>query len=237
MEKEIRWMDLGKVDYEGAFCIQGELHRHRVAGDIPDILLFQENPPTITLGRDAHEENLLHSREEYRTQGFDVVSVSRGGDVSYHGPGQLVISAIVAFEDYAPGAVAFVRLLEQVAMDTLAAFDIGATRLRGLSGVWVTDPGTGELAKIAALGLEISHGICAHGMAMNVAPDLTHFRAIIPCGIRDRGVISMACLGVRPTLPQVRDEYLKAFCRIFGRTARAAALEDLPVGRTQKEAL
>ncbi|MDD4692353.1 lipoyl(octanoyl) transferase LipB [Eubacterium aggregans] len=235
MEKEIYWIDLGKVDYKEAFAIQGTLHRHRVTGVIPDILLFQENPPTITLGRDAHEENLLHSREEYRAQGFDVVAVSRGGDVSYHGPGQLVISAIVAFEDYAPGAVAFVRLLEQVAMDTLAAFGIGATRIRGLSGVWVTDPGTGELAKIGALGLEISHGICAHGMAINVAPDLAHFRAIIPCGIRDRGVISMARLGVRPTLAQVRDQYVKEFCRIFGRTARAAALEDLPVGRIQEE--
>lgn len=220
-KKTVAWLDLGSMGYREAFEIQEALHSDRLAGIIPNTLLFQENLRTITLGRDAHRNNLLLSPEEYAARGYEVVAVSRGGDVSYHGPGQLVISAIVAFEDYTASAVTFVRYLEQTVIDLLLSFGIEGTRIKGLSGVWVPSPATGELAKIAALGLEIDHGVCAHGLSINVHPDMAGFGEIIPCGIGDREVIDMTAFGATPSLAQVRDAFIAAFCGLFGLEAEA----------------
>lgn len=223
------WIDLGRRSYSEAFKIQETLHNRRVSGLVPDILIFQENDPTITIGRDTDEKNLLASREDYQQRGFDVVEVTRGGDVTYHGPGQLIVSAIVAFENYSSSAIIFVRLLEQVVIDTLEAFGIAGTRIKGLPGVWAAHPSTAKHAKIAAMGLYISHGITAHGMSINVMPNMAHFKEIIPCGLLDRGVIAMSDFQVTSNLAEVRNQYIKAFGHVFNRTVQSRTLQDLLV--------
>lgn len=216
MASEINWIDLGRIDYEEAFNIQEKIHSQCVAGTEKDTLLYQENPPTITLGRGTHPENLLVSSCLLKKQGFVITEVSRGGDISYHGPGQLVVSPIVHFENYVSNAIQFVRTLEQVVIDVLDIYAISGKRIKGLSGVWVQNPKTKEDEKISALGIAIIHGVSCHGISINIHPDLEHFKKIIPCGIEDKGVTSMACFGVSPSVKEVRNNVTKAFDELFG---------------------
>ena len=217
MKKELNWVDLGLVSYEQAFVLQEKIHRHCVAGSFRDTLLFQENPPVITLGRGSHQENLLYSPGELEAMGITISAVNRGGDVSYHGRGQLIVSPILHFETYIGGAHQYVRCLEQVVINVLDHYGLPGKRIKGLSGVWVNDPDTGEERKIAALGIAISHGVTLHGLSLNVDPNLEHFATIIPCGIKDRGVTSIAACGITPPpLTVVRDQFITAFDAMFG---------------------
>ncbi|WP_050739843.1 lipoyl(octanoyl) transferase LipB [Acetobacterium bakii] len=217
MKKKLNWIDLGLTSYEMAFEIQEKLHQGCVAGVWEDTLLFQENHPIITLGRGSHEKNLLHTPEELNARGIDITSVSRGGDISYHGNGQLIISPILHFDGYVKGAHQYVRCLEQIVINLLNTYCIPGKRIKGRSGVWVLDPQTGLDKKIAALGIAVSHGVTLHGMSINVNPDLSHFSLIIPCGIEDLGVTSMAEFGVvPPPLIEIRNAFILAFNDMFG---------------------
>lgn len=223
MKIEIAWCDLGRISYDKAIVIQERIHQSRASNIGPDTLLFQENDPVVTLGRGAHDENLLYSEEELAFMGITISPVSRGGDISYHGPGQLVVSPVIRFTDYVPNAHFYIRCLEQVIIDMLATWNIDGKRIKGFSGVWVTDPFTGEDQKIAALGIAISHGIACHGISINVNPNLSHFSVIIPCGISDRGVTSIEALGVEPpALQVVRDCFITAFDNMFGTLSKEA---------------
>lgn len=217
MKKDLVWIDLGLISYEDAFVIQEQLHEKCVAETWPDTLLFQENYPVITLGRGTHEQNLLMTPAELLDQGITLTAVSRGGDISYHGNGQFIVSPILHFDQYVKGAHQYVRCLEQVVINLLAHYQLQGKRIKGRSGVWVTEPGTGEDKKISALGIAVSHGVTLHGMSINVNPNLEHFKAIIPCGIADKGVTSMESCGCPPiSLSDLRDQFILAFDEMFG---------------------
>lgn len=228
MNKDLNWIDLGLLSYEDAFLIQEIIHRKCTENTWPDTLLFQENYPIITLGRGTHEKNLLHTPEELRAMGIQLTAVSRGGDISYHGNGQLIVSPIIHFERYISGAHQYVRCLEQVVINLLAQYDLKGKRIKGRSGVWVTDQTTNQEKKISALGIAVSHGVALHGLSINVNPDLSHFSTIIPCGIEDKGVTSMAACGCPPvTLSELRDGFIRAFDKMFGTRTIRKHLDDI----------
>lgn len=217
MKKNLNWIDLGLISYEEAFKHQEELHQKCADGFCEDTLLFQENHPIITLGRGSHEKNLLYSTAELASMGIGMTSVSRGGDISYHGNGQLIISPILHFERYIKTAHQYVRCLEEIVINLLETYHIPGKRVKGLSGVWVVDGKTGEDKKISALGIAVSHGVTLHGLSINVNPNMSHFSTIIPCGIEDKGVTSMeAYVLTPPSLVEIRNAFIVAFDNMFG---------------------
>ncbi len=203
--------------------MQRALADRRALGQIGDTLFVLEHPHTYTLGRSARREHLLLSEEMCRERGITVVDVDRGGDITYHGPGQLVAYPIryLGTPDYAGRIpqvdyVGYVRRLEEVLIQTVGDFGIRARPEAGYSGAWVDMPG-GPL-KIAAIGVRVNAvGVSTHGVALNIAPDLSYFDGIIPCGIADKGVTSMAELLGSDALRMdvVRSHFCVAFERVF----------------------
>ena len=166
--------------------MQERLVEARRAGEAPDTLLLLEHPPVVTLGRGAHAENVLLDEAALRERGIELHDAGRGGDVTYHGPGQLVGYPVIALLGSRRDAHRYLRSLEEGLISALATFGIEAARVPGLTGAWV------DARKIAAIGVRIGTGwITSHGFALNVGDDLTGFDTIVPCGIRDRGVTSI----------------------------------------------
>jgi len=182
-------VQLGRVDYATATRLQQTLVDLRKQRRITDTLLLLEHPPVITLGRNATRKNITASDEQMRRAGVEIFECDRGGDVTYHGPGQLVGYPIFDLRDRLRrmGAVDYVRHLEEALIRTCADFGVAARRVKGLTGVWTFE---GE-AKIAAIGVHISRGVTSHGFALNVTTDLDHFQLIVPCGIADKPVTSL----------------------------------------------
>jgi lipoyl(octanoyl) transferase len=206
----VRW--LGLVDYQVAWELQRVLAEERSQAQIADTLLLLEHPPTYTLGTRGNEAHLLVDRDILARQGVAVLRVDRGGDITFHGPGQLVGYPVLDVSLRRGGVGAYLRELEQVLVKALSGFGIIAGRLRGHTGVWVGEE------KIAAIGVKINaRKITGHGFALNVTTDLRYFAQIIPCGIRDKGVTSMArILGYSVLLSEVAAEVADAFGRVFG---------------------
>ncbi len=207
-------LDLGRLDYANALAWQQRLVAQRKQGLVDDHLLLVEHPHVITLGRNGHKENLLAGDEILSRAGIAFFPTDRGGDVTYHGPGQLVGYPILDLREWKRDVGAYVRAIEQTIIDTLADYGIAAGRIPKLTGVWV-----GE-RKIAAIGVHISRWVTSHGFALNVATDLTYFQYIIPCGLT-KPVTSMAALrpegARRATLGEVGGTLAKHFGRIFER--------------------
>ncbi|HZT29085.1 MAG TPA: lipoyl(octanoyl) transferase LipB [Bryobacteraceae bacterium] len=199
---------LGRIGYREAFELQQQLVAGRKEGSLPDQLLLLEHPHTITLGRNGHLENLLAGEEGLRRAGVAFHTTDRGGDITYHGPGQLVGYPIVDLREWKRDVGAYVRGIEQVLIDALADFGIRAGRIPKLTGVWV-----GE-RKIAAIGVHISRWVTSHGFALNVNTDLSYFHLIVPCGLT-KPVASMAGLGVHANLEEVSTAVAEHFGRIF----------------------
>jgi lipoyl(octanoyl) transferase len=200
---------LGRIDYGEALALQRRLVAERKQGAITDQLLLLEHPHVITLGRNGHMENLLASGEVLERAGISFYPTDRGGDVTYHGPGQLVGYPILDLREWKRDVGAYVRGVEQAIIDTVGEFGIEAGRIPRLTGVWV-----GE-RKIAAIGVHISRWVTSHGFALNVNTDLTYFQYIVPCGLT-KPVTSMAQLGVRAQVAEVGERLAANFCRIFG---------------------
>jgi lipoyl(octanoyl) transferase len=202
----------GTVAYGAALALQQQLVEQRRAGVLPDTLLLLEHPHVITLGTSAHSEHVLISGDDGRLLGIDIFDTGRGGDVTYHGPGQLVGYPILDLKPDRCDLHRYVRDLEDVLIRALRTFDIDAARKPGLTGVWVGDE------KIAAIGVRVSSGwITSHGFAFNVATDLGYFRSIVPCGIRDYGVTSLQRLLQRTvTVEEVMQPVIDGFCHVFG---------------------
>ena len=198
--------DLGVTPFLEAWALQKELVAARKAGLIPDILLLLEHPHVITLGRNACREHILAVPPE-----VEVLETNRGGDVTYHGPGQLVGYPILDLAGLGKRDVAwYMRSLEEVLIGALAEFGIAGVRIPGLTGVWVGPD------KIAALGVHLSRWVTCHGFALNVNPDLAYFNCIVPCGIRNHGVTSMErLLGRRVEVAAVKQSVLRSFERVF----------------------
>jgi lipoate-protein ligase B len=179
--------DWGTIDFHDAWRRQRELADAVLRLDHPDTLVFCEHQPVITLGRTTQDGSLLLSRELLTQQGIDVVEINRGGEATVHNPGQLVGYPIFNLTRSRQDLHWFLRLLEQAVIDTLAEYTVEAQRVDGLTGVWI-----GESRKICAIGIHCSRWVTSHGFALNVSNDLDLFSAIVPCGIRERGVTSLA---------------------------------------------
>ncbi len=199
------WLvNLELVPYADALALQHRIVKARKRGGLNDTLLLLEHPPVLTLGRNANDSNLLASREFLQQVGIEVFRVERGGDVTYHGPGQLVGYPILNLRNFRQDVGWFVRSLEELMIRALDDFGIRGKRIEKLVGVWVDlfSPASlspdklhqdgGEAAKIAQIGARIEEWITYHGFALNVEPNLAHFDLIVPCGISDKAVISMA---------------------------------------------
>jgi lipoyl(octanoyl) transferase len=200
--------DLGRLSYLNAFATQQSLVEQRKRAEIPDQLLIVEHPHVVTMGRNAHDENVLASPELLERAGIELHDTDRGGDVTYHGPGQIVVYPIFDLREWKRDVGAYVRAIEQVIIDALADFEIGGARLKGATGVWVQD------AKIAAIGVHISRWVTSHGFALNVTTDLNYFRYIVPCGLT-KPVTSFEALGIVARRDEVVASIVRAFERNF----------------------
>ena len=198
--------NIGRKSYKAVWDLQKEMQQQRIKGEIDDTLILVEHDPVYTLGKNANEDHLLQSRDE----SIDVFNIERGGDITFHGPGQLVVYPILDLSNYKKSVSWYMRTLEQVLIDTLIEFKITAQQNDGLTGVWVGDE------KIAALGVRISRWVTMHGFALNVNPDLSFYDGIIPCGIFDHGVTSMEqLLGETQNNDNVKNMVIEKFNKYF----------------------
>ena len=203
---QILVQNIGQKSYKAVWDLQKEMQQQRIKGEIDDTLILVEHDPVYTLGKNANEDHLLQSRDE----SIDVFNIERGGDITFHGPGQLVGYPILDLSNYKKSVSWYMRTLEQVLIDTLIEFKIIAQRNDGLTGVWVGDE------KIAALGVRISRWVTMHGFALNVNPDLSFYDGIIPCGIFDHGVTSMEqLLGETQNNDNVKNMVIEKFNKYF----------------------
>jgi lipoyl(octanoyl) transferase len=202
--------DLGRMRYGDALAIQQDLVEQRKQGLIPDQLLFVEHPHVITQGRNGHAENLLASEDAMRSAGIEFYPTNRGGDITYHGPGQIVGYPIVDLREWKRDVVAYVRGIEQVIIDALANFGLVAGRIPGCTGVWVDEK------KVAAIGVHISRWVTSHGFALNHTTDLRYFQYIVPCGLT-KPVTSLQELGSDSSREQVLAALSTSFAHQFQR--------------------
>ncbi len=208
---------LGLVPYEQAWKLQRQVAEARRAGFVPDTLILLEHPHVYTIGRSGTRDHVYLTEDELVERGITCLAVDRGGDVTYHGPGQLVGYPIFDLGP-TPDVGRYLRNLEGCLIDVLADFGVSAGRLDGYTGVWIGDN------KITAIGVKVSQGITTHGFALNVATDLSLFDHILPCGIPDKGVTSMAAeLGRTLALTDVEDAVIAHFSERFALPERSAA--------------
>lgn len=215
--------DLGRVPYKAALAFQRRAVEARASGRAPDVLYFVEHDPVITVGRAGRDSNLRLSAAEFQLRGVEVVAVERGGDVTYHGPGQLVGYPVVALDNLPCGRDLhrYLRDLEEGVIRALLTYGLPAERRPPYTGVWVGS------RKVAAIGVAVRRWIAFHGFALNVDPNLAHFDWIHPCGIRHLGVGSMASLlGSAPPREEVEARLSASFSEVWGRPVERSA-EDL----------
>ncbi|HEX4165258.1 MAG TPA: lipoyl(octanoyl) transferase LipB [Bryobacteraceae bacterium] len=235
-------LHLGRLPYGQAFEMQQSLVERRKGGEGRDTLLFVEHPHTVTIGRNGKEEHVLASCEALTSAGIEFHETDRGGDVTYHGPGQIIGYPIIDLREWKRDVHAYFAGVEQALIDALAVFGIEAGRIpqRGYEGVWVNG------AKIAAIGIHISRWITSHGFALNLDTDLSYFKYIVPCGLT-KPVCSLQSLGSTARRAEVTDALAASFANVFGyqlmmaneahRIAASRLSEEIPfqpaiVGRT-----
>ncbi len=222
-------VQLGTVDYATALRLQRSLVELRKQEKIGDTLLLLEHPPVITLGRNAEAKNVVASRELLASKGVELFECDRGGDVTFHGPGQLVGYPIFDLRGFTAriGAVEYVRRVEEALIRTCADFAIEAERIAGMTGVWTAG------GKIAAIGVHISRGVTSHGFALNVTTDLDYFGLIVPCGIATKPVTSIAReTGRAPSLDDAAQSVARNFGRVFDSQVVWVNTLDELLGRT-----
>jgi lipoyl(octanoyl) transferase len=204
--------DLGLIPYGEAWAYQKKVHRQVVEGKRPPTLLLLEHPRVITLGRKATGENLLFPESWYREQGFELYWVERGGDVTYHGPGQLVGYPIFPVDREVRR---FLRQIEEVIVRVAADYGLEAYPTPGYAGVWVGED------KLCAIGVAVKEGVSFHGFALNVSTDLNDFSVIVPCGLKGKGVTSLErLLGRKVPMAEVKARVVEAFAQVFGMKPR-----------------
>ena len=203
---QILIQNIGRKSYKAVWDLQKEMQQQRIRGEIEDTLILVEHDPVYTLGKNADKDHLLQSRDE----SVDVFNIERGGDITFHGPGQLVGYPILDLSNYKKSVSWYMRTLEHITIDVLKEYGIKAKRTEGLTGVWVGDE------KIAALGVRISRWVTMHGFALNVNPDLSFYDGIIPCGIFHCGVTSMEqLLGKKQDMKEVKQTVIEKFNHYF----------------------
>jgi lipoyl(octanoyl) transferase len=221
--KAVQIRRLGLVPYADGLELQRRLVEERKADRIPDTLLLLQHPHVLTIGvKKDGRSHILASPDRLASLGVEVFETGRGGDVTYHGPGQLVGYPILNLDPDRRDVHQYVRDLEEVMIRVCADYGIDAGRVPGFSGAWIKGPGGEE--KIGAIGVRISRWITSHGFAFNVATDIEFFNLIVPCGIADRGVTSLAArLGGAPPMAEVEDRVVARFSDVFGRTTQVAS--------------
>jgi lipoyl(octanoyl) transferase len=238
----IQTLYLGRVGYSEGLRLQAEIASLVAEGRAQNVLLLLEHPAVLTLGRNADRTNILASEEELSRRGVTVHEINRGGDVTYHGPGQLVgypifdLRTLRGPSGNRMGPVDFVRGMEEALIRLCGGFSVRAGRIRGLTGVWCG--GEGEERKIAAIGIHVARGITSHGFAFNVTTDLSDFELIVPCGIADHAVTSLerevdASVEL-PSLEAIANQAARCFGQVFGE--QILAVEGLEALRAQAEA-
>ena len=211
MQKKILHWNLGLLSYDESYELQHLLMNEKKKGLEEDYLLTLEHPHTYTIGSTGSEDNLLVDREQLISNGIGLRHIGRGGDITYHGPGQLVAYPILDLNHYIKDLHRYLRDLEEVLIGTASQFDITAVRKKGLTGIWVEDE------KLGSIGIRMSKWITIHGSALNVSTDLSMFDNIIPCGIRDKRVTSMSkILGKTIDIEDVTSVYVNFFTDVFG---------------------
>jgi len=234
----IHLLHLGRISYAEGLAIQQQVVAARKQNRIADTLLLLEHPPVLTLGRNADRSNILANEVWLRERGIELHEINRGGDVTYHGPGQLVGYPIVDLRGDLPGKrgphlgpVDFIRLLEEVLIRTCGEFGVMAQRIPKRTGVWTIPGGSIPERKIAALGIHVSQAVTSHGFALNVTTDLRDFQWIVPCGIADREVTSLeveADVDHQPTMESAMNAAARNFGRVFERQIlRTESVEQL----------
>ena len=204
--QKILIQDLGFKKYKSVLSLQKKLQKQRIAGNTQDTLILVEHEPVYTLGKNANKHHLLQSRDK----SVEVHNIDRGGDVTFHGPGQLVGYPILDLRNYKKSVSWYMRTLEELTIRVLKEFDIKGSRIKGLTGVWVGNK------KIAAQGVRISRWVTMHGFSINVCPQLSYYDGIIPCGIFDYDVTSMEeCLNKKLSIKKIKSSVSKIFLELF----------------------
>ncbi len=209
--RKLIYCDLGLIDYQEAWDLQKEIHQLHYDNNIDDIILLLEHPHTYTLGKTAHRENLVGDDKYLKENNISVYDIDRGGDITYHGPGQLVGYPIIDLTKWQRDTHKYLRALEDVIINVCKDYGLDAGRIKNLTGVWIED------RKIAAIGIKVSRWITMHGFAFNINTDLNLFNGIIPCGITDKAVTSLRKelkLNDVP-LTEVKEKLLTHFKSIF----------------------
>ena len=201
VDNEIQYFYLGRQPYKPVWELQKQLHAKRVAGEISDVVLFVEHEHVYTFGKNADTNNLLNSKPK----NAEVVQIDRGGEVTYHGPGQLVCYPIIDLHDYKMSVSWYMRMLENIVIDCLQSYGIESGRKEGLTGVWVGDD------KICAMGVRLSRWVTMHGFAFNLNPNMTYFDGMIPCGIFEYGVTSLQELDIHFSSIDIQTEIMNLF--------------------------
>lgn len=205
------WIDLGRMGYRMCTELQRQILEEVLSEDRPNTLLFVEHPPVLTLGANFHDSNLLLTREEYRRRGIEVCETDRGGDVTYHGPGQLVIYPIFRIAEFGRDLHKWMRDLEEAMIRVLQSFGLEGRRFPPHTGVWIGD------RKVAAIGIKVRKWVSMHGIALNCENDLSPFDLIVPCGIENYGVTSLSqAAGRRIAVSEARVASIAAFEDVFG---------------------
>ena len=211
ISKQLIQVNLGRMKYKRVWKIQNKLVRLRHESEIPDCLLVCEHDPVITMGRGTDKNNLLVSRESLREKGIDLFEIERGGDITFHGPGQVILYPIINLQNREKDAHKYLRDLESVAIKALNELGLKAGIKKGLTGIWVNDQ------KIGAVGVAVSRWVTYHGLALNVNTDLDYFRLIKPCGITEYPVGSISrLLGMTVNIDNVNRLLVDNFIRHFG---------------------
>lgn len=251
MKNEVVVCHLQEAAYQPTWDLQRSIQsklieRKRAGEDGPHVILTVEHPPVYTLGKSGDAGNLLANENELSEMGATFVKIDRGGDITYHGPGQLVVYPILDLEKIFTDIVKYLRVLEQAVIDTLAGWEIETDRIDGRTGVWVVPDERGPERKICAMGIKCSRWVTMHGLALNVGTDLSFFDRIIPCGISDRGVTTMEQeLSRSIQITDVREQLVGAILDQFsldaadlsGSTASAYLTDVLGVDPAKIEAL
>ena len=204
--QKILIQDLGFKKYKNVLSLQKKLQKQRITGDAQDTLILVEHEPVYTLGKNANRNHLLQSRDK----SVEIHNIERGGDVTFHGPGQLVGYPIIDLRNYKKSVSWYMRTLEELTIRVLKEFDIKGNRIKGLTGVWVGNK------KIAAQGVRISRWVTMHGFSINVCPKLSYYDGIIPCGIFNYDVTSMEeCLNKKLSIKKIKNSVSKIFPELF----------------------
>ena len=226
---ETRFIDLGLVDYQQAWDYQTKLFREIIDIKIhnrdlpirnqqvtPNYLIFCEHPHVFTLGKSGDASNLLIRKENLDQISATFVPINRGGDITYHGPGQLVAYPVFDLENFFTDIHKFMRAMEDAVIDTLAEFGIRGGRIEKLTGVWLDENDEEKARKICAMGVKMSRWVTMHGLALNVNPDLKYFTYIVPCGIHDKAITSMQKeLSLEVDMQSVKENLKENFQRVF----------------------